>query len=105
MTSLQKRRLTGIGKADKSDIGDDIQLNFKPAGLALLSRQSSARRLIGGGFKMTISPAAVTAGQERNKPLSPVAEIVDKLIGIGIFNNAARRERNNTVSTFRTEPF
>ena len=61
--------------------------------------------MIGRGFKMAVPPAAVSAGKEGDKPAALIAEVVEQFVGVGVFDNAARRQRNNTVGSFCTEPF
>ena len=62
--SGEQSRLAGIGKSEKTCIGDELQSQPQPALLAHLARIGTARRPVGRRLEMRITEAAIAAARQ-----------------------------------------
>ena len=62
----EEGRFAGIGQADQSGVGDQLQPQPDPLLGAFLAGVGVARRLVGRGLEMGVAEAAIAAGEQRH---------------------------------------
>jgi hypothetical protein len=94
----EQRALAGVGLADESDIGDQLELELDatldagPAGLVL------ARHLVGGGSEGGVAPAAAAALCD-DAAVAGLQQLAQELARVGIPHHGARRNAQHHVIT------
>lgn len=83
-------RLTGIGEADQTDIGEELQFQDHHHFLHGLAGLGVARCLIGGGAELEIAQSAASAF-EQHHDLSVFDDIAEIFTGFGIVGHGAGR--------------
>ena len=84
----EERRLTGIGKADETDICQKFQLEDDRHLLHGLSRLCIARCLVSGGAELKVAKATAAA-LEKNHLLTVVGDVTDILARFRIVDDGA----------------
>ena len=85
-----QRRLTGVGEADQTDIGEELQFQDHHHFLHGLAGLGVARCLVGGGAKLEIAQSAASAF-EQHHDLSVFDDIAEIFTGFGIVGHGAGR--------------
>src|SRR5437868_6443811 len=92
----KERRLPGVGLADQTDIGDQLELHLDAAGDAFFAGLPFSRRLVGGSGKERVALPAATAGGDHS--LLPVFQnFGEDLTGFGVTHHSPRRNRHDDV--------
>ena len=92
----EERGLAGVRLADESDVGDQLQLEFKRLELAFLARLPFPRRLMRCGRKERVSLASAPALGDADL-LSVVEHVRDPLARFAIADHRARRHWHDHV--------
>ena len=85
-----QRRLTGVGEADQTDIGEELQFQDHHHFLHGLAGLGVARCLVGGGAKLEVAQSAASAF-EQHHDLSVFDDIAEIFTGFGIVGHGAGR--------------
>ena len=93
-----QRRLTGIGEADQTDIGEELQFQDHHHFLHGLAGLGVARRLVGGGAKLEVAQSAASAF-EQHHDLSVFDDIAEIFAGFGIVGHGAGRYLDVAICT------
>ena len=88
-----QRRLTGVGEADQTDIGEELQFQDHHHFLHGLAGLGVARCLVGGGAKLEVAQSAASAF-EQHHDLSVFDDIAEIFTGFGIVGHGAGRYFN-----------
>ncbi len=91
-----QRRLTGVGEADQTDIGEELQFQDHHHFLHGLAGLGVARCLVGGGAKLEIAQSAASAF-EQHHDLSVFDDIAEIFTGFGIVGHGAGRHLDVAV--------
>ena len=91
-----QRRLTGIGEADQTDIGEELQFQDHHHFLHGLAGLGVARCLIGGGAELEVAQSAASAF-EQHHDLSVFDDIAEIFAGFGIVGHGAGRHLDVAV--------
>src|SRR5262249_49252252 len=83
-------RLSGVGKAEQSQVGEQTQLEPQGALLTGGTRRASLGRLVPGQSKVDIAHPALAAAS-RHEPISGLGQIAEKLAGLRVVDQRASR--------------
>src|SRR6185437_2531018 len=97
----QERRFAGIGKADQSGIGDELETKDDGLFFAGLAGIGVTRSLIGGAFEMRVAEAAIAA-LEQQQPITFIGEIGDESFAVFFQNLRADGHAHDRVIAART---
>src|SRR5690606_6583001 len=95
----QEGGLSGIWKANDPGIRDQFQPQPNPALFARQSGVCPSRRLVGGGFEMLVTEAAIAAPCEAIA-LADLRQIADERFVIFLVNLGANRQFEHDVGAF-----
>src|SRR5262249_27554482 len=84
----QERALAGVGHADESDVGDEFEFKLEISLFAFCARLGVARGLVGGGFEMPVSLAALSTARDDDL-LFGLVEIGQENLVVGVVDERA----------------
>ena len=96
----EKGRLAGVGQADETGIGDQLQAQPDPGLAARPAGIGAARRAIGRALVMRVAETAVAALQ-KDEPLAGAGEVGEHLAVLGIHDLGADRNLQDQIFASR----